>query len=551
VATESRSGYVGDAIHGRSRNPVLTRWPSSTARLWPTLAAACLAALVFAQPQAANRGIGSLPQAQSAGVDLARAEAQNPKVTDAAAAVRPKPNIVIVLTDDEPLVDGRLIPFEPNVEAFADHGVTFTDFHSETPICCPARAGLLTGQHTHNHGVYANNASLFDPQMTIATQLQSVGYYTMLAGKYMNQYGKCHTLNCAPNVPPGWNRWIAFGEAAYYDYDLWIDGKTRPEHYGSRSSDYSTDVVSRKAVQMINAAPAGQPLFAWITPYSAHGPGTPAPRYANAPCNVANWKPPNWNEADVSDKPAYVRNARLQSGSAGQSLVKVCRAQLAVNDLVGAVRNALSATGRLPNTLFIYASDNGMNEGEHRLSGKSAPYDTRVPFFASWPRVLGTAPRSVTDRVQNIDLAPTLCELAGCSLGPYPNGQATPDGLSFTQLLLGTSSSLGRDAVLDELPRGNPPDIPVWFALTTTDVSSLARTGCAAAGSNGCRWHYIEYPTTGERELYDLSNGPCWTWSVGQPGDPCELNNAVGNPNYSSIVATLHNRLAQLIAEKG
>ena len=83
-----------------------------------------------------------------------------------------------------------------------------------------------------------------------------------------------------------------------------------------------------------------------------------------------------------------------------------------------------SETGRLDNTLFVYSGDNGMNMGEHRLVNKSAPYVTQIPFLASWPARLGTTPRAVTERVQNIDFAPTICELAGCTLGPFPNGQA-------------------------------------------------------------------------------------------------------------------------------
>src|SRR5256885_500364 len=100
-----------------------------------------------------------------------------------------RPNIVFVITHDQPAVDGRLINFQPTVKSvFKDHGVTFTDFHGESPLCCPGRAGFLSGQHTTNHGVAVNSASLFKPAMSLATQLHGVGYYTFLAGKYMNGY---------------------------------------------------------------------------------------------------------------------------------------------------------------------------------------------------------------------------------------------------------------------------------------------------------------------------------------------------------------------------
>ena len=117
-----------------------------------------------------------------------------------------RPNIVMVITDDQPALDGRLLPFEPTVKSiFVDHGVNFTDFHSETPLCCPARAGFFTGQHTHNHNVTQNRATQFDPTETIATELSGVGYHTMLIGKYLNQYAAntCKKPFCAPHVPPG------------------------------------------------------------------------------------------------------------------------------------------------------------------------------------------------------------------------------------------------------------------------------------------------------------------------------------------------------------
>ena len=462
-----------------------------------------------------------------------------------------RPNIVMVITDDQPALDGRLFQFQPTVKSiFVDHGVNFTDFHSETPLCCPARAGFFTGLHTHNHNVVQNRATQFDPAETIATELSDGGYHTMLIGKYLNQYAgnTCKKPFCAPHVPPGWDKWVAFGEPGYYKYDLYIDGNPA-EHHGTLPADYSTDVVASHAVSAIEAAPAGEPIFAWIAPYGPHAPSTPAPRHKNAPCNPPNWKPPNWNEADVSDKPQYVQDTPLRKNP--NSLKQMCRPLLAVDELVGDVRDALEQSGRLDNTLFVYSGDNGMNMGEHRLVNKSAPYATQIPFLASWPAELGTTPRAVTERVQNIDFAPTICELAGCTLGPFPNGQGTADGISFLELLLGNQTTLSRDAVLDEHPRGFQ-NVPSWHAVTTTSSSPLAVEVCALAASGGCRWHYIEYPETGDQELYDVSNGPCWTWVPDvSTGDPCELVNRINDPAYADIVDALSTELGQLKASAG
>jgi N-acetylglucosamine-6-sulfatase len=486
-----------------------------------------------------------------------------------------RPNIVFMVADDQASQDEQLMEFMPNAkDIFADHGIKFSDFHSESPLCCVARSGFFTGQHTHNHGVDQNNAALLNPAMTIATQLQTQGYYTMLAGKYLNAYGnnktcfKKNPANCAPTIPVGWNAWDAFSDPNYYNYTRWhgvnpnngTSGSSTAQNYGDASdpNNYSTRQVANWAVDQIASAPASQPIFQWVAAYGPHAPTTPDPVDTGATCNITKWFPPNYNEADVSDKPAYVRAIPPMTGSKATGLNRLasCQALQSVDRAVGRIRDELSSTGRLNNTIFIYMGDNGMNGGEHRLSDKQAPYETQIPFYMSWPAMWSNSPYTVNEHVQNIDVAPTLCAITGCTMGPYPNGQQTPDGLSFLNILEGSAQTINRDAVLDEMPAiksvGTDFAIPTWEAITTTSSSPLANQGCdtdtAAAG--GCRWHYIEY-ATGEKELYDMSHGPCYSWTVGSAGDPCELNNLAGNSAYASIQSQMATRLAQLKASKG
>jgi N-acetylglucosamine-6-sulfatase len=450
------------------------------------------------------------------------------------AAPIPPPNIVVILADDMPALDGRLVDQLPVIRrVFEEQGTTFADFHSETPLCCPARAGFLTGQHTDHHGVTRNVAKLFNPKMTIATQLHGVGYYTIIVGKYLNLYGRI-----AGSFAPGWDKFLVFGDPGYYNYDLYGNANPVPmERHESLPTDYSTDVLARRAVRFLGSAPAGKPLFAWISAYAPHDPTTPAPRYETASCMTAPWKPPDWNEADVSDKPLYVRALPLLT-TPPFTFRQECQSLLAVDDLVAAVRAELAAEGRLGNTLLVFVGDNGMHGGEHRLKLKSAPYRTDTPFYISWLARLGSSPRTVSERIQNIDLAPTLCAVAGCRLGPYPGGQASPDGTSFLCLLERTCTTLGRDAVLDDLPSGKGSlGLPPWYAVVTTSISKLGL------------WHYVEY-ASGEKELYDLANGPCWLWVPGSSGDPCELQNKAGNPRYATVQAALAKRLAELKAAR-
>ncbi len=454
-----------------------------------------------------------------------------------------QPNIVLVLIDDFGSMDERIWNYLPALKSlFIDRGTLFSNYVGEAALCCPGRANLLTGQHTFNHGVIYNDARLLNPSMTIATQLQAAGYHTFISGKYFNA-----TEWLADKTPPGWDETHIYS-GGYYGYTMYNNGAA--VYRGSSASDYSTDVIADKAVIALKAAPPDRPAFAYLAPYAVHeDPSTKPypvvpPRYADDPrcADIPPWDPPNYNEADTSDKPAYVQKFPLLADSTGWTLVPYCRALLAVDEMVGRFVDELKAQGRYDNTLFILTADNGMNFGAHRAKDKKMPYAVQMPLYVSWPSRLGTEPRTIEEPVVNIDVAPTLCEVAGCAMGPYPNGQSQPDGRSFLPLLLGRSDSMGRDAILEDHLMPNNY-VPRWYGVQTTSLSPLGP------------WRYVEY-VTGERELYDLRNGPCHLWNPGMGGDPCELTNLLGptaspDAGLLALVDALHARLVQLKAERG
>ena len=462
----------------------------------------------------------------------------DPPASPGADPHSPSPDIVAIVLDDIPPLDGRLWKKLPNIrDTFVQQGAEFTDAHVETSTCTPGRAGLLTGLHTHNHGAYKTDGSLFDPGETIATELQAEGYHTIQVGKYVNLFERVWDKH-----PPGWDEFHGYG-GGYYDYDLYSNGI--PRHYGHQPRDYSTDVISRIARQTLDRAPKNKPLFAWITPYAMHKPWSVAPRYQNAKgCNPKPWKPQGYMEKNVRDKPAYVREREIKSAG-GYDLKRVCKGMLAVDDLVGAVVRKLDKLGRLDNTMLILTSDNGMSFGSQRiLHDKKAPYGTQIPLFVTWPRLLGTTARQIDERIQNIDLAPTLCDIAGCHMGPYPTGQARPDGISWLKLLTGERKRLDRGSVLTTyLEEGHR--VRTYWSVTTTGSSPLADKVCARAKKGQCRWMYTEYET-GEVELYDLSNGPCYQWKRSMQGDPCMLKNKAGKKKFADVEEALRIRLGRL-----
>jgi N-acetylglucosamine-6-sulfatase len=441
-----------------------------------------------------------------------------------------KPNIVVFLLDDTNPMDGRLWN-DPSLtpaiyDHFVAHGTTFSNAIDDTSLCCPARATLLTGLHSFNTGVTANDVRLFNPGESIATELTKSGYETMLVGKYMNlpEYltGDLWTQNAAP-----WSVFDVFTskfnplDGYFYNYTM-----TTKDGQVLTPLEHSTQLITERAVAHMAATDPSKPIFAELSVVDTHLPNYPMPGFENDPrwaqcASMPPWDPPNYNQADLSDKPAFVQKLPLLPYPDGWPMATYCQEMLGVDWMVQQVTNELQAEGRLDNTLLVFTADNGMAWGQHRLSLKEVPYSTRVPLYMSWPARWGTDPRTVDEYTSNIDLAPTFCAAAGCTLGPYPTGQTKPDGVSLLPVLDGAVEDLGRDALLETEWRVHP-----WAAVRTTDLNDLGL------------WHYVEY-ASGFRELYNMDPDE----------DPWELNNLAYDPAYSDIVAQLSDRLDELLAE--
>ncbi|MBA2564619.1 MAG: sulfatase [Gemmatimonadetes bacterium] len=421
-------------------------------------------------------------------------------------------DIVLIVTDDQPW---HTLQFMPNTNALiGDAGVRFSNAFASTPLCCPSRASILTGLYTHNHGVKSNaspsgGARLFQDASTLATWLKAAGYRTALLGKYLNEYNR---LTPWPYIPPGWDEWQAFVFTKYYDYTLVENGIE--VRYGRAPEEYSTDVLTKKAVRFIESAPSGQRLFLYYAPFAPHGDPVPAPRHRGTMRTLQGWRPPSYNEADVSDKPAWVRNLAALTLAGQDSTDRFYRKQvetlLAVDDGVADIVAALDRSGRLGNAAIVYTSDHGLALGEHRYTRqKNCFYEScvRVPLLVRAP---GAQPRVDPSLMLNVDLAPTIAQWAGVTLPAAVNGR------SFAPLLSNPESPW-RDAALLEVLGGS--SVPPRFQGVRTS-----------------RYAYAEY-RNGERELYDLQV------------DPDQTTNVHADPAYASTASTLHARLAELKRE--
>ncbi|MFN8161540.1 MAG: sulfatase-like hydrolase/transferase [Solirubrobacterales bacterium] len=229
------------------------------------------------------------------------------------------------MSDDQTLDSMRFMP--RTLAALGDRGTTFAHYYDNYSLCCPSRATLLTGRYAHNHGVWSNappsgGFDKLDSTRTLPVWLQRAGYYTGFIGKYLNGYD-AHRTDLPPLVPPGYDDWQGTTiTGTYYDYEFNEQGVLVP--YGHSAAEYQSDVFTSKAVDFIERrAPAARPFFLWVSyfaphsggpdpnphpPYDCAGSAKPAPRDAGAFDTEPLPRPPDFNEADVSDKPAAIRD---------------------------------------------------------------------------------------------------------------------------------------------------------------------------------------------------------------------------------------------------
>jgi arylsulfatase A-like enzyme len=310
------------------------------------------------------------------------------------------PNVVMVLTDDMRADDLRYLPHVGNL--LVDRGMTFRQMQSPHPLCCPARAEILTGQYAQNNGVHHNSGpyggwQAFDPSSTIATWAQDAGYRTALHGKHLN-----HFEEGAP-ADPGWTNFDILMEPAtdYANFDFFGGTSYRDDYVTTRLDQRTVSDLERWAgrtpymVMANHVAP-----HVWM-PRSARGDGDGdrggrPPKVARvhkralAALQPRSFRAPSFNEADMSDKEMIVRKRRPLSRRAMTTLnLARIRSLLSVDDAVKHLVSTLRRTGELDSTYIVFTSDNGYALGEHRYTGKDRLSDEilDVPLVIRGPGV--------------------------------------------------------------------------------------------------------------------------------------------------------------------
>jgi arylsulfatase A-like enzyme len=417
-----------------------------------------------------------------------------------------RPNILIILTDDQSIGTMTKQVMPNTLREIADQGRRYTNFYITDPLCCPSRSSIMTGQLNHNNHVTGNSLSTFhlDMNTTLQHYLHQAGYQTWISGKFLN--GWQYTPG-SPN-PPDWDHFTVTRGGKHLRLDFNQDGKF------SNYPSYADPLIEQQALKYLaDTESSDAPWFGYLALTVPHGPYTPMTPYKHIPMRVRQ-PTPSERERNISDKwPGYAEHAKY--GFATRSWLAQLRMLRQADDIVGRVIAQLKSQNELQNTIIVFLSDNGFLFRAHQLFGKRLPYteSVKVPAMIRWSGHIPAG--SVWKRpVTNVDLAPTLLNAAGVAPSPAPlfDGRNIFDDATHRhEVLLEQWHEPGHNRHAWQ---------PTWASLRSPT------------------WQYIEY--------YDASGAITFREYYNLTRDPWELHSTIaatqgqGNPR----IAALHRQLA-------
>ena len=443
----------------------------------------------------------------------------------AQSAASPR-NVILILSDDHRYDFMGFMPGAPpflqtpNLDRMAKRGAHVENAFVTTALCSPSRASILTGQYAHRHGVVDNTTPIPKGTVFFPERLQRAGYKTAYVGKW-------HMGEDTDAPQKGFNHWVSFrGQGVYRDPTLNINGTTR------QMPGYTTDILTDQALEWLKqrqSAGGSEPFFLTLAHKAVHAEFEPALRhkgkYARArvpyPDTMAD------TEANYATKPRWVKEQRYSWHGVEHMYHGAmqfdpfyrayCETILALDDSVGRVLDYLEASGLDKSTLVIYMSDNGFLLGEHGLIDKRNAYEEsiRVPMLVYAPGFVA-AGSTITQLVRNIDLAPTIMDLANVV------EVDTFDGRSVLAALGGDKVAWDGELLYEYYWEYAFPHTPTTLAL------------------RGDRYKFIYYPGVWDiQELYDLE------------GDPQERNNLIAAPEHQKRIEQMRGRLWDLLDASG
>ena len=478
----------------------------------------------------------------AAGLSLLRYLSGKASQAHAAMPRQDAPNIVFIMTDDQARnslsIYGNEILSTPNMDRIGNEGIRFDQSFVTTSVCAPSRASYLTGLYAHTHGVTSNGEEpgwyeqmgLRHDQITWPMLLQQAGYHTAVVGKWHIK-----------SMPTGFDHWaILRGQGSYFDPPFIVNGA--PAHFRG----HADDIIGDQAIAYLQQRPKDQPFCLCYQFKAPHGPWEPDARFYDAFKDVEIPLPPGFGQPQPAGAPTAYSKTTQEITHMGdffhgaerrptqvdknlppdERLREVLQAYLrnyyrvllGVDENVGRVLDFLDQNGLAENTIVVYTSDNGMFLGEHGFYDKRLMLEPsiRVPTLMRWPRRIQPGQVDDAHMVLNIDMAPTLLELAGVTPPEWMQGR------SWKPLLEGRKTDWREDFLYE------------WYEYPAVHCARKHR------GVRSERWkliHFWEQPE--EWALYDLKQ------------DPDEMINLVDRPQHARLVAQLKQRIVQLRARIG
>ena len=429
------------------------------------------------------------------------------------SGVRPR-NIIYILADDHRYDAMGFLKTQtciqtPNLDRMAANGAYLPNAFVTTALCSPSRASVLTGLYAHKHRVVDNNNPVSKDLVFYSQYLQKAGYQTAMVGKW-------HMGGDFDDPHRGFDHWVSFkGQGSYLPEEngLNVNGKKVAQ------KGYITDELTDYALDFIKGRKRDKPFMLYLSHKGVHANFEPAARDKGR-FREHKFKPPlSMEAANQKDAPMWLQNQRNSWHGVefpyhsqldiGEYYKQYAETLYGVDNSVGRVLDYLEKEGMLESTLVIYMGDNGFMFGEHGLIDKRTAYETsmRVPMLVHCPELIKPG-IMVNQVVANIDVAPTLLEVAGLVAPSYM------DGKSILPFLKGQSQPWRKGLLYEYYWERNYPQTPTMHAI------------------RGDRYKYIHYHGIWDTdELYDLQV------------DPAEMNNLIRSPQHRSIVNQLNREL--------
>lgn len=439
------------------------------------------------------------------------------------AAQAPK-NVILIVSDDHRYDFMSFMESAPDfletpgLDRLAAGGMHIRNAFVTTSLCSPSRASILTGQYAHRHGIVDNTTPPPAGTRVFPELLQEAGWHTAFVGKW-------HMGEHTDDPKPGFDRWVSFrGQGVYVNPTLNVDGDRFQEE------GYTTEILTDYAIDWLEEQRGqDQPFYLQLSHKATHAEFVPSPKDADKYADVDVPHPETManTESNYRDKPHWVKAQRYGWHGVAypyhgamdfdEFYRRYAETLLGLDRSIDRLLDYLEESGLADNTLVIYMGDNGFVLGEHGLIDKRHAYEEsiRIPMLA-WAPGWVEAGTATDVMVRNIDLAPTIADLAGVEI-PW-----TVDGRSVLPALQGRDVASPDELLYEYYWEYAFPHTPTTFSL------------------RGDRYKYIFYQGVWDiNELYDLQT------------DPKEQHNLIFVPAFQDTVAAMRDRLFDQLEATG